>query len=223
VNRALPVRLRPVFDVAIPGLYAWLVTVVVPIQQKDAHGWPVALSWIGICSLAASSMVVRSRYRMWSAIPVSLFVTSSAAVWFLVAPLEASMGIWGSIGWASFAIGWVRAAETGEPTDIAAIRQIDLVPRHRLSGWSEVMFGLGAVGSLLILTLAWQIEGRERSLLGHGMAAAAVLSLMTVATSGTSIGRRQAAVRSFPKQLLWRTLGLVSLLVFGVWLTFVRM
>lgn len=215
-------RLRPLFDVAIPGIYAWVVTVAVPIHQKDAHGWPVFCSWLAVLSLCTACGLVTSRLRAWSAVAVATFIVASACVWFLIAPFEVSLGFLGSLGWASFAIGWVRAAETGEFTNGAAAHRLDLLPRHPMPALCWVATGIGLAGALAALGLAWNIEGRERSLLGQAVAVIGALSLMTAGTAATSTVGRQAAARPFSQGQLGRTLALVALFVFGCWLTFLR-
>lgn len=216
-------RLRPIFDVAIPGLYAWIVTVAVPIHRtNDAHGWPSFLSWIGLLCLMATSGLVASRWRHWSAVTAALFVTASAGVWFLMMPFEVTLGFLGTLGWASFAIGWVRAAETSDIASSSASLRLDLSPRHRLPLTSWLMLGIGFTGSLTVLALAWYVEGRERSLLGQATAAMGALALMTAAsTSATTVGRA-AAVRFFTRAQLGRTLLLLGLFALGCWLTLRR-
>jgi hypothetical protein len=153
---------------------------------------------------------------------VAIFIVASACVWFLIAPFEASLGFLGSLGWATFAIGWVRAAETGEFTNGAAAHRLDLLPRHRMPALSWIATGIGLVGALTALGLAWNIEGRERSLLGQSVAVVGALSLMTAGTAATSTVGRQAAARPFSQGQLGRTLLLVALFLFGCWLTFLR-
>jgi hypothetical protein len=219
---AFGLRLRPVFDVAIPGLYAWVVTVAVPVYQKDASGWPVAFSWFSATCLCVTSGLVVSRLRPWSAIAASLFVLSSSAVWFLIAPFEASLGFLGSLGWASFAIGWVRAAGTGEDMSGGAARRIELPARQRMPALSWVMLGIGLAGALSALILAWNIEGRERSLLGQAVAVIGALALITAASSFASAVGPKAAARTFSNGQLARTLVLLGLFALGCWLTFSR-
>jgi hypothetical protein len=211
-----------VFDVAIPGLYAWVVTVGVPVHQKDADGWAIVFSWLSATCLCLTSGLVVSRLRPWSAIPAALFVMSSASVWFLIAPLEVSLGFLGSLGWASFAIGWVRAAGTGEDVSSEAAHRIELAPRQSTSVLSWVMLGIGAAGALGALVLAWNIEGRERSLLGQAVAVVGALALMTAASSFASAVGPKAAARTFSKGQLARTLVLLGLFILGCWLTISR-
>lgn len=219
---AVGLRLRPLFDVAIPGLYAWVVTVAVPIHSKDAQGWPVFCSWLAAASLCVASGLVTSRLRAWSAVAVAMFVTASASVWFLIAPFEVSLGFLGSLGWASFAIGWVRAAETGDLAHGNAAHRLDLLPRHTMPALSWIAIAIGMAGALVSLGLAWNIEGRERSLLGQAVAVVGALFLMTAAAAFTSAVGRQAAARPFSKGQLGRTLVLVALFALGCWLSFLR-
>jgi hypothetical protein len=153
---------------------------------------------------------------------VSSFVASAAAVWFLIAPFEATLGWLGSIGWASFAIGWVRAVETDEDMVGAAARRIDLMPRHRTSTLPRITLGIAVAGSLCALALAWNAEGRERALLAQGVAVVGALSLVTAASASAEVVGRQAAARKLSTAQIGRSLILAGLLVFGCWLTFFR-
>ena len=219
----LGLRLRPLFDVAIPGIYAWVVTVAVPVYQKDSPVWPWACAWVAFaCLLLTSGLVVSSRLRAWSAISVTGFVMSSASVWFLLAPFEVAHGFLGALGWAAFAIGWVRAAETAELPVGTAAHRLDLLPRHRVHRASWATLAIGVVGALVVIALAWNIEGRERSLLGHAVAGFGALSLMTAAATHASVVGRQAVPRRLSKGQLGRALGLVALVVLGAWLSFFR-
>jgi len=222
VNLSPGLRLRPLFDVAIPGLYAWVVTVAVPINQTDSHGWPVVCSWLAAIGLVAASGLVISRWRAWSAVAVAIFTTASACVWFLIQPVEVVLGFLGSLGWASFAIGWVRAAETGEVATSVAARRLDLLPRHQMPALAWIAIGVSVLGSVVVLGLAWTIEGRERSLLGHAVAVLGALSLMAAAATASSVIGRKAAVRPFSRGQLGRTLALMALFALGCWLTFLR-
>jgi hypothetical protein len=213
-------RLRPAFDVVIPGLYAWAVTVMVPIQKKDAEGWPVFFTWFSVICLGVASALVATRLRRWSAIAVALFVSCSASVWFLTAPLEVSFGFLGSIGWASFAIGWVRAAETVGDERTEGAHRVDLLPRHRASAITWMRPGIGLGFSLGVLGLAWTIEGRERALLGQTVAAVAALSVMSAASAASSTVGRQAVAQVFSRKQLGRGLLLAGLFAAGIWMTF---
>lgn len=219
---AVGLRLRPVLDVAIPGLYAWVVTVIVPIHQKDAHGWPLILAWLGIICLAATSGLVATHWRSWSAVSVAMFIMASAGVWFLIAPFEVTLGFLGTLGWASFAIGWVRAAETSVVLSGKAAQRIDLSARYQLPLPSWLMLGTGLVGSLAALALAWNIEGRERAVLGQAVAVLGALVLMTAASTAASAVGRQAAAIELSRGQVIRTLFLLSLFVLGCWLTLTR-
>lgn len=211
---------RPALDVAIPGLYAWVVTVALPVHQLEARGWPVLVSWISLLSLAATSAISASPLRRWSPIAVSAFVGGSALVWLLIEPFEASLGLLGSIGWASFAVGWVRAAATREDLDASAARAIELAPRHRFSVLASLFVGVALLGAVALVFLAFRIEGRERALLGQAVAVMGTLSLLTIAASSAATFGRKAVARSFSAAQLGRTLALVGLLLLGCWLTY---
>lgn len=211
---------RPALDVAIPGLYAWVVTIALPVRQLEAHGWALLASWISLLSLTATSAISATPFRRWSPIAVAVFLGASALVWFLIEPFEASLGLLGSIGWASFAVGWIRAAATREELDVSAARAIELAPRHPFSVLAGVFVGVALIGAVVLVFLAFRIEGRERALLGQAVAVMGTLSLLTIAASSSATFGRKAAARSFSAAQLGRTLALAGLLLLGCWLTY---
>lgn len=215
-------RWRPALDVAIPGLYAWIITVAVPVQQKEAYGWPLGFCCCALICLAITGGMLSSRWQHWSSVTAACFVGCSASVWFLLEPFEATLGFLGSLGWAGFAAGWVRAVETARDVDGRNAHRVELLPRHRASTLAGVMVGIGLLGAMLLVALAWQIEGRERALLGHAVAVFGALSLLVSAANSASVLGRQAATRAFSRMQAGRTIALVGLLAIGCWLTFLR-
>lgn len=211
---------RPALDVAIPGLYAWVVTVALPVRQLEVQGWAPLVSWISLLSLTATSTLAATPFRRWSPIAVSAFVGASALVWFLTEPLEVQVGLLGSIGWAAFAVGWVRAAATREDLDASAARAIELAPRHPFSVLARMFVAAALGGAVALVFLAFQIEGRERALLGQAVAVMGTLSLLTIAASSAATFGRKAAARTFSVGQLGRTLALSGLLILGCWLTY---
>lgn len=220
MNSARGLRWRPALDVAIPGLYAWVVTVALPVHQQDSRGWPVIVSWSSLLLLLATSAVTASPIRRWSPLAVSAFLIASASVWFLLEPFDSSLGLLGSLGWASFAVGWVRAVETREELDVGPAHRIDLLPRHRAASIGGGFVGVALLGAAALVFAAFGIEGPERALLGQSVAVVGSLSLMSAAASSVAAFGRQAAARSFSAGQLGRTLALSSLLLLGCWLTY---
>lgn len=223
MSRVLPQRWRPLLDIAIPGLYAWVVTVAVPVRQKDAEGWPLAFCCFALLCLMATGALLNSRWQDWSPVTTVGFVGCSASVWLLLDPFDASLGFLGSLGWAGFAVGWVRAVETAKD-EVAggAAHRIELLPRHRASVLARLIVGAGLLGAMLLVFLAWQIEGRERALAGHSVAVFGALSLLASASSSASALGRQAVARTFSRMQAGRTIALAGLLALGCWLTFFR-
>ena len=208
---------RPILDVAIPGLYAWVVTVAWPLRAPDTNVWAYAFAGIALLSLGASCLLVASRLRLWSAISVGTLISASATTWFLLGAEMQSLGILGSLGWAAFAIGWVRASGTYELGGGTGAAVLALAPRREV-GWSaRLLVGIGVVGALIGLALAWRIEGRERALLGHAIALLGALQVLTISSSAALTVGQKAESPAFPWTALGRTIVLAILVAVGGW------
>ncbi|HEY5956585.1 MAG TPA: hypothetical protein VIV60_08535 [Polyangiaceae bacterium] len=199
------------------------MTVALPVHQQGARGWSLALCWIGLACLLCTSGLVASRLRLWSAVSAALFCTASTCVWLLLGTIEVNLGILGTLGWATFAVGWVRAAETRPLRLESTALRVSMQPRHRLPWSSWMVLGLGLVGALCALTLAWTTEGsRERQLLTHAIAVLGALWLLTAASTGAASLGRQAAERAATASQFRRAAVLFTLMGLGIWLSFVR-
>ena len=220
MNLAARLRLRPAFDVAIPGLYAWVVTVGWPLHRNAASTWAYGFGAIAFVALAVSSWMVLLPYRLWSAVAVGAFITASAIVWFLVDPESLSLGLLGSVGYAAFAVGWVRASGTREVDKDALAYALDLPPRRNMSLRAMVALYGGLVGAIVPLALAFRIEDRQRALLGHAVALLGALHLLSIASKLSIAVGQKAEVSSFSWSVLGRTVLLIVLVGVGGWVTF---
>jgi hypothetical protein len=213
-------RLRPIFDVAIPGGYAWIVTVAWPVMGQKAVPWARTFAVVALLALAAAATLVGSRHRQWSAVAVGAFVTASAMVWLLVGSDAPTLGLLGSIGWAAFAIGWVRASGTRELGTEPPAVALELAPRRVIAWPARVVLLVGVLGAAVPSFLAWRIDGRERALLGHAVALLAALQTLSMVSGMTlTLGQDTESPRvSWP--LGFRCLVLAGLVAVGTWLTF---
>lgn len=211
---------RPVLDVAIPGLYAWGVTVAWPLLDEGNTRWAYTFGILSLVALGSAGMLVTSRRRIWSAVSVGVFVAASALVWFVVGAEARSLGWIGSVGWAAFAIGWVRASGTRQPEDMPPATTLELTPRRAPSKTSIAMLALGIGCATVPWLFAWNVEGRERALLAHGLAILGSLHLLSTASDlSASIG--QKAERTYSAwSMVARTMVYGGLMALGCWLTF---
>jgi len=221
LNLIARLSLRPTFDVAIPGLYAWVVTVGWPLLGENVTTvWAYTFGGIALFSLAICSWMVSSRFRLWSAVSVGTFVSASAVVWFLLGPEAPSLGLLGSVGYAAFAIGWVRASGTRDAGEGPTAYALDLPPRRAMSFRARSALFVGLFDAALPLVLAWRIEGKERALLGHAVALLGALQILSISSKLAAIGGQKTDSSGFPWAALGRTLLLAVVVAIGCWLTF---
>jgi hypothetical protein len=186
---------------------------------QKANPWARAFAGAALLALAAAAVLVGSRHRQWSAVAVGAFVTASAIVWLLVGPDAPNLGLLGSLGWAAFAVGWVRASGTRELAAERTAVALELAPRRVIAWPARLALVIGVLGAAVPSSLAWGIEGRERSLLAHAVALLAALQTLSMVSGSTlTLGQDPEDLRlSWP--LVLRCLLLAALVAIGVWLT----
>lgn len=215
------ISIRPVLDVLIPGLYVWVVTCAWPLRAPTSTLGAMVFAGLAFLFLMVSGWLVATAHRLWSAVSVACFVSAAVAGWFLLGPDIQAPGLLGALGWAMFAVGWVRASGTqqgGEegieegPSAVA----LSLSPRRKMPWTRSLDLGIRLVGVLFVVALAWGIEGRERSLLGHAVAVFSALQILAIApTPAADIGRK-AKSTTFPWLALARTLVVALLVLLGI-------
>jgi hypothetical protein len=130
------------------------------------------------------------------------------------------LGLLGSLGYAAFAIGWVRASGTRDADDGKTVYALDLPPRRVISFRARLALYVGLIGAAIPLVLAWRIDGKERALLGHAVALLGALHILSTASKlSMDFGQKAEGAGN-----LWLVFGRTSILVLlvaiGCWLTF---
>ncbi len=180
---------------AIPGIYAWAITVA-PAAWARGAPWPAKLAaLVGVAALATAPLVegavTKSQAaareegrapprallawtgatwaRVWS---VWGFVLSSAIVWALSpaalssARLDGVRGALGLVGWGLFAFASAGPALRADPD--AASRIVagsPLKPRSELPRGDGVYVAVGVVLALVMQLVGWNIAVPERAVL----------------------------------------------------------
>lgn len=206
---------------AIPGFYAWSVTVA---PAAWARGAPMAAkvgALLGAGCLGAAIALER-RHATWSrAVSVWGLVLTSALVWALVpgalspARLEASRGVAGMIGWALFAFASAAPAlKRGDSRDLL-VAGAPLRPRARIPRGDAIFIAGGVLFSLLLQTIGWQAVVPERALLVRLVALASGLAVLGAMTSIALArhGRRATAKRKLRMRRASRWLAVLALLL----------
>ncbi|HEY3944608.1 MAG TPA: hypothetical protein VGL78_05240 [Solirubrobacteraceae bacterium] len=204
---------------AVPGLYAWGVTVV-PVAW--VRGGPVAAKVAAIAAPLALGAGVAGE-RVWgdAARIASLwaFVVASAVTWAAaragLGPLhvDGPRGVAGMLGWALFAFTCAGPALRGGSDADAPV-----TPRGQPSGRGgarveALCVGAGALAAALLQTVGWKVVGTERALLVRFVALAAGLAVLGAATEVALARSAARAPRSSRSRLRGATTSLVALAI----------
>lgn len=209
----------------LPGVYAWVSTVAGPVAARGAPIISRVTAGLALIALIAGPLVALTRPRLGRAIGVYTFVALSLATWLsadaLIAmgrlePVRAGLG---AAGWALFAFGWgtVRTLGSVPEEDPNAIAGAPLPARSELPRATLVVFGLGLVGALVPLVLAWRVLRPGHALLAHAAAITAAIATVSAAAK-IALARGAWQPVSPPRARLMaatRPLALVSVLLVG--------
>jgi hypothetical protein len=151
---------------------------------------------------------------------IILYVSASAAVWFLLGSDASSLGLLGVVGYAAFAIGWVRANGTRDVRDGVPAHLLDVPPRRVPLFREKLLLFFRVLGAAVPMLLAWRIDSKDRALLGHAIALLGALQILSIAsTQAVAVGQK-ADSPSFPWTAIGRTLLFALVVSIGCWLTF---
>lgn len=179
---------------AIPGLYAWAITVAPAAWSRGAPGIAKVASLVGVVALATAPFVEGAVLRgpsaegdakprrvlpfAWSAATWARvwsiwgFVLSSAIVWALSptalssARLDGVRGALGLVGWGLFAFASAGPALRADPESATRIvAGSPLKPRSELPRGDGLYVALGVVLALAMQLVGWGISVPERAVL----------------------------------------------------------
>jgi hypothetical protein len=173
----------------LPGLYAWVSTVMAPVSVRGAPTAARITALLALVALVAGPLLALWRPRLGHAIGVYVFVALSLATWLIadtligVQVLEPVRAGLGAVGWALFALGWgtVRTVGHVPEEDPNAIVGAPLPARGRLPRATVFVFSIGLLGATLPLLLAWRVTRAGHSLLAHAVAITCAVALVTTA------------------------------------------
>lgn len=161
---------------AVPGLYAWAITVAPAAWSRGAPLFAKVAAIVGALALVTAPIVsgagggrARSWARAWS---VWGFALSSVTVWALSpsalssARLDAVRGTAGMVGWALFAFASAGPALRADPSAAGrAVASASLEPRTELPRGERVYVAVGIVLALVMQQVGWSVAAPERAVL----------------------------------------------------------
>ncbi|MBX3184680.1 MAG: hypothetical protein KIT72_05290 [Polyangiaceae bacterium] len=184
--RRLPLQAARVL---VPGLYAWLVTVAMPAAHREAGWLPRVFAGLALIALVGGPLISAQNEQLGRRVGVFGFLGASLVTWIgldavlevgRVDPLRAALG---SVGWALFAFGWGSVREVGAvpEQDPHVLSGELLVARSVPPRGAAWILGLGMVGAVGLVVLAWRVDRPIHALLGHAVALVAAIAVVTVA------------------------------------------
>ena len=203
---------------AIPGLYAWSVTVAPAAWSRGAPWLAEVAAVLGVIALASAPFVERWSSNFARIVSVWGLVTTSGLVWVLapasLAPgkLDALRAIAGMIGWGLFAL--ATAAPALKRVDpVHATAGLPLRPRAAIPRGDLAYILLGVVLAAGLQVVGWRPMAPERALLVRMVALLQGLAIIGAATE-TAIARHARRSPASSRRRLRRAL--MWLVLFGL-------
>lgn len=187
---------------AIPGLYAWAVTVAPAAWSRNAPSIARGAAMLGVIALVTAPVIEGAAARegapprawtgptaarIWS---VWGFVLSSAVVWALApsalssARLDGWRGALGMVGWALFAFASAGPVLHVDPSAAArSTRTTSLKPRNEIPGGDGWYVAFGVAGALAMQTVGWGVAVPERAVLVRLVTVVCGIAILGGATS----------------------------------------
>lgn len=232
-------ELGPAMQAAVPGIYAWAVTVAPAAFGHGAHWYSSVAAVVALLALAAGFLLERPRAAppapsgegasseapapaprsaVHPAVPWG-FALACAASWagspdaLSTTRLGSIRGIAGAIGWALFAL--ACAAPPVVTTDVVRSARTESGPkaRHTLARGDALYVGLAAAVAFALQLIGWDVVVPERAVLLRLMTLGAGIAIVSVA-SAVALSRHGKRRASRPR-ILWPLI-LAALLLAGV-------
>jgi len=173
----------------VPGLYAWLATVLAPVLPRGASLPARVFATLALVALVGSFVLSPQRPRLGRILGVYGFVACCFGVWACLGPLlrpdqlDAVRGALGAVGFLLHALAWGKV--TREP-DVDALDNLvpgtPLTPRHKPVRVASLVLGVGIAVGLVPVALAFGVERQSASLLAHSAALGCAVSLIGAST-----------------------------------------
>lgn len=178
-----PLPLAERTRVLLPGAYAWLLTVGLPVAARGVRAGPRVAALAGLGALVASLVLVERRPYLGRALGIVVFVGCAVLTWALLGAdsspvhLDRIRTALGTLGWVLYAFGWGRVGIAVRPAaEIAP--GAPLVPRSRLDRLGLPIVGFAVLSALVFEALAFRVDRAEHAVLAHATAAACALLVL---------------------------------------------
>jgi hypothetical protein len=190
---ALPLTERT--RVLLPGLYAWLLTVGLPVAARGVRSGPRLAAAAALLALLLALSLVGQRLGVARVLGIYVFVACSALTWALLgselspAHLDRVRTALGTLGWVLYAFGWGRVRSVPETSAQLPIAPgAPLVPRSRLQARAMPIVAFAVCTAVVCEGLAFRVDRQEHAVLAH---AAAVACALLVLSAGSRVALAQ--------------------------------
>jgi hypothetical protein len=185
----LPQPLTERTRVLLPGIYAWLLTVALPVFAHGVHTMARLAAVLGLLALLATTLLDARHEALARVLGIYVFLGLAALTWALLGAdfspvhLDRLRTALGSLGWVLYAFGWGRLRAPDRPVKAASIAPgAPLVPRARLDRRAMPLVGAAVVAALTFEALAFRVDRPEHAVLAHATATACALLVLGAGT-----------------------------------------
>lgn len=184
----------------LPGLYAWVTTVLLPSLDHGAPRAARVTTLLAFLALLAAPLLVSARPVLGRALGIFGFIGCSLLTWLLLGarlvqnPGDPLLSALGAVAFTLYALGWGSQRRRGVVPEDApnVIPGAPLLPRSRPHPLAPLVFALVIASALLPMFLAFRVAEAERGLFAHAAAVlAAILTITVGARVATALGQRR--------------------------------
>jgi hypothetical protein len=184
----------------LSALLVWAITLAPAALSRGAPLHAKALCLLSLAAGLSGPVLLSSKPRLARHLGITAFLSLATLTWLAsglaIHPsrLDWIRAVFGSIAWGVYALSWSeRWSKRRE------IVQIDpeaaaLQARSTLPALAVPVTTVGTFAAVAMLVLAWRIGDPERALVGHAVAVACAVGLVTAsATVATARGKRRSS------------------------------
>jgi hypothetical protein len=194
-------------NILLPGLYAWVATVVVPAFARESSGVARLTAVLALAVLVTGPFLASIHPRVGRGVGVFGFAGLALITWALcplavaidrIDPIEACLG---GVGWMLFAFGWgaVRDVGTIPEDDPHVVSGTPLRARDTLPTGALLVFVASLLGAGAPLAMAWRVARPQHALLAHAVAVLCAVAMVTVGIE-VAVARTERRVERAPGQ-----------------------
>ncbi len=208
---------------AVPGLYAWFVTVVPCAWSRGDHLPGKVASILALAALAVAIYLEPQRPKVARAVSVWGLTGGSILVWMFssvqLAPqhFATARALSGMLGWGLFAYASAAPAlgtRTGGVVEAGLLK-----PRSTVLRGDAWYLGGGIIAALVLQTIGWRVLSPERALLIRIATLAAGIGVIGAAVSlslARRLGPKKALKKNPMKELLGWGVTIAAILAIGM-------